>query len=408
MPTVYPFRAFRPKPELAQKVATPPYDVVTRDEAKALAKDNPQSFLHVTRSEIDLPDGTDPYSDQVYAQAKKGLDKLEKDGVLVQDKDPAFYVYEMRDGTFQQTGFAFTLPISDYDSGVLKKHELTRPEKENDRVKHIEVTGAQTGKVFALHRERQALSILARDLRAQKPAVEFNAADGVRHRLWVVSDPKQQALISEEFKQAGSLYIADGHHRAAAASRVAEARRKQGAKADDPSQRLMVVSVSSVFARTLPYHRIVKDLGNLAEPHLLRMLEEQGFHVKQDRPTKSQPKQFGLCFKGLWFTVTARPGTWDDKDPVARLDATILQDRVLKNILGINDPRTDERIDFVGGKDGVAKVEKKLRTGYAVGFTLHPTSVDELLAVADAGKLMPPKSTWFDPKLRDAMLIHHI
>jgi uncharacterized protein (DUF1015 family) len=400
MATISPFRALRPKPELAAQVAAVPYDVVDRAEARALAAGNERSFLHVTKPEIDLDDAVDPYSDEVYARGATALRRFVDDGVLAEDARPSLYVYALTREGHTQTGVVLLASVADYDANLVRKHELTRPDKENDRVRHMEALGAQSGTVFLVHKDHALITREVSAVSARAPAYDFTAADGVRHRLWVMDDARAVDHVVRGFHELGPIYIADGHHRSAAASRVAAARKGAG-----ESAKFLCVSFPVSEVRILPYNRVVKDLRGRSAAEFLRAVGER-FDVKAGKSGALRPKQFGLYLDGAWHTLTAR--AWDRDDPTARLDVSILQEQLLAPLLGIDDPRRDKRIDFVGGIRGPAELERRVREGWAAAFEMCPTTIEELLAIADAGRIMPPKSTWFEPKLRDGLVVHRL
>ncbi len=407
MAKVTPLRGLRPKPELAAKVAAVPYDVVDRDEARALAAGNDVSLLHVTKPEIDLPDDADPYGEAVYAQGKRALEQLLARGVLIEDARPCYYAYELTMGGHRQTGIVLGASVADYDRNLVRKHEHTRPDKENDRVRHIESTGAQTGKVFLVHRDSPEL---ARELAAvtQAEAVyDFVAADGIRHRLWVIDEPARIGRITKAFADLGPIYIADGHHRSAAASRVAAQRRERGGQVEAPHEVFLSVSFPESEVQILPYNRLVKDLHGRTPEQFLAEVRAR-FAVTDGKPEPTEAKHFGMYLGGRWYTLAVKPGSFDPRDPVRRLDVSLLQEQLLAPLLGISDPRRDKRIDFVGGIRGDGELERRVAAGWAVAFKMHPTSIEDLFAIADAEQVMPPKSTWFEPKLRDGLIVHRL
>ncbi len=399
MATISPLRAFRPRPDVAAAVASVPYDVVDRDEALALAGDE-RSFLHVTKPEIDLPAETDHYADAVYEKGLSNLEKLIAEGVLVRDSKPSFYVYALTMGGHTQTGLVFGASVAEYERNFVRKHEFTRPDKENDRVRHIETTRAQTGKVFLVHPKNDVVAAQIAKARAQKPHTAFKAPDGVTHELWTIDDPKAIAILQNAFDAIGPIYIADGHHRSAAASRVAQANRAKGTASAD-TEMFLSVSFPADEVRIMPYNRVVKDLNGLSPDAFLKKVGEQ-LTVREGKP-KSASHVFGMYLGGKWYTLEAANVP---SDPVGRLDVSILQDRLLAPILGIKDPRRDTRIAFVGGIRGDQELVKRVDAGEAVAFSLHPTSIEDLFAIADSENVMPPKSTWFEPKLRDGLVLH--
>ena len=410
MPTIKPFAALRPKPELAARICELPYDVMSSDEARQAAAGNPLSFLHVSKPEIDLPASTDVYSPAVYAQGRENFQRLIAVDALRQDPHPCFYFYRQVMGRHSQTGLVAAASCEDYLMGIIKKHELTRPDKEDDRVRHIEALNCQTGPVFLTYRAREAIDRAAAKTAAGKPAVDFTAPDGVRHAAWVVGDAREIRFIEREFAAIPLLYIADGHHRSAAAARVYQARKGSGHSA---------FFLSVIFPhnqmRILPYNRVLKDLNGHSTDQLLAELKDV-FDVAV-LPGASQPPAAApakkhdllLYLEGKWHALHFHSRLTAAPDPVQTLDVSLLQKHVLEPIFGITDPRTSKRINFVGGIRGAGELEKLVNSGeYACAFSLHPTSIEDLMSIADAGGLMPPKSTWFEPKLRDAMFSHFI
>jgi uncharacterized protein (DUF1015 family) len=402
-----PFAGLRPAANRADEIAAPPYDVVTSDEARALAKDKPYSFLHVSRAEIDLPPDTDPYSEQVYTQAGQNLKVFEEKGILIRDESPAFYVYRMTTGDNVQTGVAFSASIDAYLDNRIRKHELTRPLKENDRVRQIEGVDAQTGPVLTVYRaDRELAEELARVTEGKADAV-VPELHGVRHEMWVVSNPHRIARIAERLNQMQSIYIADGHHRSAAAARVADARRATNTSRNgtEPYAGFLAVGFPDAEVTILDYNRLVKSLHGNNPEQFLRALEQHFELISSDEPvTPVVAYTFGMYLDGRWFTLKPK-APLSETDPVEKLDVRILDRLILEPILGIEDSRTDARIDFVGGSRGTRGLSKRIDSGeMAVGFTLFPTSLADLMAVADAGRIMPPKSTWFDPKLADGLI----
>jgi uncharacterized protein (DUF1015 family) len=418
MALVRPFAALRPRPDVAARVAAVPYDVVNTEEARALAQD-PLSFLHVSRAEIDLPAGTDPYADAVYAKAASNLNQLRRDALL-QEERPAIYLYRLRMGAHEQLGVAAAYSVDEYRRDLIKKHERTRPDKENDRTRHIIQTRAQSGPVLLTYRETDALAQAMTRGAAGAPLYDFTAADGIQHTIWMTT-PEQGAAIVAGFAGVPALYIADGHHRAASASRAcdhfasasASDSAPSGATADEHA-RFLAVAFPEQQTQILPYHRIVKDLAGRSADEFLTALRA-AFPVERGSADVRRQGDCAMFLAGQWYTLSLdAKGSLDAQapssgDPIAALDVSRLQDQVLAPLLNIHDPRTDKRIDFVGGIRGTGELEQHVDSGRAaVAFALFPTTVGELMAIADAGGIMPPKSTWFEPKLRDGLLTHLI
>ena len=404
MATLKPFAALRPKPDLATRICELPYDVMSSDEAREIAADNPLSFLHVSKPEIDLPPGTNLYSPEVYAKGKENFRKLIAEGALWKESKPCFYLYRQIMGKHAQVGLVAVASCEEYLKGIVKKHELTRPDKEDDRVRHIETLNSQTGPVFLTYRAEAAMDEFVAKKIAEKPDVDFTAADGVRHTSWVVSDAAQIKFIEDQFARIPALYIADGHHRSAAAARVFQARKGEG-----QSAYFLSVIFPHNQMQILPYNRVLKDLNGLSAAQLMEKLDAVFVMKSPGAATPTRKHEQGLYLNGQWHTLNFRPKFAATTDPIEKLDVTLLQKYVLEPIFGINDPRTSTRINFVGGIRGVAELEKLVNGGaYACAFSMFPTSIEDLMTIADAGGIMPPKSTWFEPKLRDAMFCHMI
>jgi len=410
---VKPFRGLRPRSDLASKIPSLPYDVLDSEEARRLAHGDPYTFLHVVKAEIDLDGGIDASDPRVYAKARENFQAMRGKGWLVRDERPAFYLYRQTMGDHVQTGVVGAASVDDYLEGRIKKHEHTRPDKEDDRTRHADTIGAHPGPVFLAYRGRPTIDALVGDATRGAPAADFVAADGIGHVLWVVDDPVEVARFEAAFREVPSSYIADGHHRAAAYARVAQIRRERASRTagEQPSDRFLAVHFPAAELRILDYNRLVRDLHGLEPLGFLRRIDAAGFDLVAPWPGKS-PKEaatFGLYLAGVWRLLVARPGTVSDDDPVKRLDVSLLQDRILGPILGVGDPRTDARIAFCGGIRGVAELARRVDSGeHAVAFALHPTSLADVMRVADAGAVMPPKSTWFEPKLRSGMVVHLI
>ncbi len=405
MSAIYPFRALRPTPASAVSVAAVPYDVVNTDEARALAAGNPLSFLHVSRAEIDLSPGTDPYSDAVYARAVENFAALKARAPLVVEESPSLYVYRLRMGTHVQTGIAACYSLAEYDTDVIKKHERTRRDKEDDRTRHILETRAQTGPVFLTYRASAAVDAIVDRTAKATPLFEFTAADGIQHTIWQLPAADHRAVI-EAFGGISALYIADGHHRAASAARVRQRLGSDTRKAGEWDTFLAVAFPDNQM-QVLPYNRVVKDLGAHTPESLMAALRER-LTVTDGPATPQRKGEVAMFLGGTWRTLAL--GTPPaDTSPADALDVSRLQDLVLTPLLGIGDVRTDKRIDFVGGARGTGELEKLVSSGKAaVAFSMYPVSVDDLMTISDAGGIMPPKSTWFEPKLRDGLLSHVI
>lgn len=406
-PLVRPFAGMRPAPGRADEIAAPPYDVVSTDEARAAAEGKPLCFFHVSRAEIDLPPGTDPYADEVYETAASNLKSFENAGALVRDAAPCFYVYRITADGKSQTGVAVSASVDAYNENRIKKHELTRPSKEDDRVRQIDAVDAITGPVLTVHRADAGLAALLRDASSGEPDAVAANVGGARHELWVVSDPDAVAGIGETVNAIDALYIADGHHRSAAGARVAEARRKTNPDYDgtEPYNGFLAVSFPDDELTILDYNRVVKDLNGMDAAAFLAALSGSYRVEPVSEPVRPQKMgSFGMYLDGNWSLISPlAPGKIDD--PVERLDVELLSRSILSPLLGIQDQRTDTRIDFVGGSRGPEEIARRVESGeMAIGFTLYPTSLADLMSVADAGMIMPPKSTWFDPKLADGMI----
>jgi uncharacterized protein (DUF1015 family) len=407
-PLVRPFAALRPLAEHAAAVIAPPYDVVSTEEARALVRDRPSSFLHISRPEIDLPPGAAPYSDEAYARGAANFARL-RDTVLVREREPSYYVYRMRVGEQTQTGVACVLSVAAYEAQRIRKHELTRPDKENDRVRNIATLSAQTGPVLCAYRANDAVRALLRASAAAPPLLEAVGPNQVLHTIWRVSDPARVAAFSNALDALDALYIADGHHRAAAAARVARQRQTNGA-AISASDYFLGVLFPHDELEILDYNRVVRDLNGMSAERFLQRVSES-FAIEPLAAPRSppRPRMFTMYLAGQWYSVTstADASKGERDDPIAALDVSVLHDRLIAPVLNVGDPRTDARVDFVGGIRGLTELARRVDVGSAaVAFALHPPSMDELMAVADRGLVMPPKSTWFEPKLADGLLTH--
>ena len=398
------FQGLSPKPELAAQVACVPYDVVNRAEAAGLAAGNPHSLMHVDRAEIDLPQETDPYSQIVYETAKKNLDGLASSGALVREPGPTIYLYRQQMGDHVQTGVAAVCHIDDYENEIIRKHEKTRKDKEDDRTRLIGTLGADTGPVFLTYRGRPDIDALVVARTSLPPDADFVAPDGIRHTLWKMGEP---GALAEAFANVPLAYVADGHHRSASAARVGRERRAANPNhtGDEEYNWFLCVLFPADQLRILPYNRVINDLnGQKPEAFLAKVCET--FDVTENAPAApSAPGNVSMFFEGRWLGLSWKSDP--AADPVARLDVSVLQDRLLAPVLGIADPRTSKRIDFVGGIRGTAELEERVKSGRAaVAFSMFPVTLDQLMDIADAGQIMPPKSTWFEPKLRSGLFIH--
>jgi len=405
---IRPFTGLRPAPGRAADVAAPPYDVLSSDEARARAAGKPWSFLHISKPEIDLAPGTDPYAAQVYAKAAENLKRMLDQVVLVRDKEPCYYAYRLIMGTHSQTGLVAAASVAEYDRNRIRKHEFTRPDKEDDRVRQIEALNTQTGPVLLAYPEAPDVDAVLKGVSAGEPVVDVTADTGVRHTLWKIADGAAIDSLTRSFDAIPALYIADGHHRSAAASRVAAARRAKNPGAEASSDYFLSVAFAHHQMQILSYNRVVKDLHGLSRAEFVSRLGK-GFsvHAATAPVAPAKPGEFGLYLPGQWYRLGIHPALVPAHDPVARLDVSLLADQVLAPFLGIADQRRDKRIDFVGGIRGLGELEKRVNSGeMAVAFSLHATRMQDLMAVADAGEVMPPKSTWFEPKLADGLVSH--
>ena len=411
MAIIRPFRAFRPQPALVDKVAALPYDVMNSQEARVMAEGNPYSFLHVDKAEIDLPLGTDLYDDAVYKTAAGNLNRMIDEGIYLQEDKPCLYVYRQIMNGRAQTGIVACSSVDDYLNNVVKKHELTRPDKEDDRCRHVDICDAQTGPIFLTYRRREAIDKVVDRVTAEAPLYDFESG-GVRQTVWVIRDEADIALLQQEFAAAGSTYIADGHHRTASAVRVGIKRREQNPGHTGTEEYNFFLSVLFPDAQLyiMDYNRVVKDLNGLSVAAFMGKVGEKFIITAWNGDGPCHPPQkhsFGMYLGGKWYLLAARDGTYGG-DPVSRLDVSILQTNLLAPVLGIADPRTDKRIDFIGGIRGLAELERRVQEGAAVAFAMYPTTIDDLMAIADAGLIMPPKSTWFEPKLLSGIFVHRL
>ncbi len=409
MAVVLPFRALRPQPQLAGQVASLPYDVLNTQEARQAANGNPNSFLHITKSEIDLSDETNPYDNSVYETARTNLSAFISREVLFRESKPCYYLYQLTMQGRSQTGVVALSSIDEYERDLIKKHEYTRPDKELDRIRHISVSGAQTGNVFLAYRAQSDIDeLIANWTKVKSPVYDFTAPDQIQHTIWVINDDPTIATITELFAtKIPCTYIADGHHRAASAAKV---RQNLAGDIPDGANYFLTTLFPSNQLRILDYNRLVTDLNGHTEEELLEGIKAN-FQVEPvglEMVLPNAPHVFGMYLNKQWYKLVAKPGTFR-QDPIGQLDVTILQENLLHPLLGIGDQRTDKRIDFVGGIRGLAELERRVNSGdMAIAFSLFPVTTEKLFAIADSGQVMPPKSTWFEPKLRDGLLTHLI
>ena len=409
MASIQPFKALRPQAQLAKQVASRPYDVLSSAEAKTEVQGNHSSFLHITKSEIDLPDSVDVHDAAVYEQAKENLAAFIQRDILFRESKGCYYIYQLIMNGHSQTGLVCVSSVDDYENGIIKKHEFTRPEKELDRINHIKISGAQTGNVFLAYRNHAGVDHLIEAWKKSKsPVYDFLADDGIQHTIWIVNDDKTIASITALFeKEIPCTYIADGHHRAASAAKV---RQSLGTAAKEGADFFLTTLFPSNQLHILDYNRVVKDLNGLTPKTFIKELSKQ-FEVQLISKQAYRPEtlhEFGLYMDKNWYKLTARPGTFTT-DPIGILDVTVLQNNILDKLLNIKDQRTDKRIDFVGGIRGLGELEKRVDSGeMAAAFSLYPVTIEQLFTIADSGNVMPPKSTWFEPKLRDGLLTHLI
>ncbi len=412
MPQVTPFRSIRPIPELADRIAALPYDVYNRREALDETLREPLSFLKIDRAETQFPEDVDIYDPKVYEKAKELLNSMLQDGSFIMEDAPCYYIYELTMDGRSQTGIVACSSIDDYQNEIIKKHEKTREDKELDRIRHVDITDTHTGPIFLVYRSVSVINQIVEDAKQEAPLYDFVSSDGIRHRVFRISDQDAIQKLEKAFAEIPCTYIADGHHRCASAVKVGQKRRKEhpGYTGEEEFNRFLSVLFPDDQLAILPYNRVVKDLNDLSVSGFLSALEKAGFTVSAPQKEAISPSSkgsFGLYLDGSWYLVTASLPLLSD-DPVKGLDVSILQDRVLGPILGIGDPRTDKRIDFVGGIRGLSELERRVSEDMTLAFSMYPTSIEELLSVADAGLLMPPKSTWFEPKLRSGLFLHSL
>ncbi len=399
---VTPIRGLRPTPERAEEVVAPPYDVLNTAEARLRAEGRPNSFLHISKPEIDLPEGTDPYDPAVYAKGAENLQRLIDDGVLIREEKPCYYIYRLKWEDHVQTGLVFGASVAAYDINRVRKHEFTRPVKEDDRVRQITALGAETGPVLLTYRANDAVKAIIDEKAAEEPIYDLVADDGIAHTLWVVDDDEKIGQLNQIFDEMDALYIADGHHRSASASRVAAESDKESA------DHFLSVAFAHDEMKILDYNRVIHDLnGHSADELLAQVAASFDLEMSAEEVRPVKPTQFGMYLAGQWYRLDVHPELVSSDDPVASLDVSLLQNNLIEPLLGVSDPRRDDRIDFVGGMRGLVELERRVDSGeMAVAFSLYPTTMEALMDVADANEVMPPKSTWFEPKLADGLVSH--
>ena len=409
MAVIKPFKAIRPINELVDKIAALPYDVMDSDEARDMVKDNPYSFLHVDKAEIDLPKDIDMYDDKVYEKAKENLDKMIDNGLYIEDDKPNYYIYRQVMKGRSQTGLVACASIDDYSNNIIKKHELTREEKEIDRINHVYKCEAHTGPIFLTYREDKRISDIVNEWVKKEPVYDFKADDGVKHTVWVIDDENTVNKLQELFKSVEYLYIADGHHRSASAVKVGHIKRAEedSYTGEEEFNFFLSISYPDSELEVLDYNRTVKDLNGLSKEDFLERVKENFEVTESAEQVKPKEKHtFGMYIDNQWYLLKAKEGIFNPEDPVDRLDVSILQNSLLRPILGIDDPRKSKRIKFIGGIRGLKELERRANTDMKVSFSMYPTTTEDIMAIADSGEIMPPKSTWFEPKPRSGIFVH--
>ena len=409
MAIIRPFKAIRPTKELAERIAALPYDVMNSDEAREMVKDNPYSFLHVDKAEVDLPKEMDVYDDKVYEKAKENLDKMIDGGLYIEDEKPNYYIYRQVMKGRSQTGLVACASIDDYNNNIIKKHELTREEKEIDRINHVYKCEAHTGPIFLTYRENKDISNIVNEWVKKEPIYDFKADDGVSHTVWIIDDEYTVNKLQDLFKTVKYLYIADGHHRSASAVKVGHIKRaeKENYTGEEEFNFFLSISYPDSELEVLDYNRTVKDLNGLSKEEFLSKVKENFEIIESNEQVKPKEKHtFGMYLENQWYLLKAKKGIFNPDDPVDRLDVSILQNNLLRPILGIDDPRKSKRIKFIGGIRGLNELEKRVNTDMKVSFSMYPTTIEDIMAIADSGETMPPKSTWFEPKPRSGLFIH--
>jgi uncharacterized protein (DUF1015 family) len=411
MVTIKAFKGIRPKEDIVEKVVSKPYDVINSEEARTEVKGNDYSFLRVVKSEVDLPNDVDSHDKSIYETARKNLDKFIKENVLIQDKKPMLYIYAQTMSGRTQYGIVGCASVEEYEKDIIKKHEFTRKDKEDDRVNHVNITNANTGPVFLTYRDHEKVNTFVENyVKESKPVYSFES-DNVKHELWLIEDENKIKEIENYFKEIPELYVADGHHRSASAARVGRERRENNPNHNGTEEYnyYLAVFFPASHLMIMDYNRSVKDLNGLKSEEFIKKIEEKFNVSKVDYKKPKSSKNFCMYLDGTWYNLSAKDGTYDKNDPVNSLDVAILQNNLLSPILGIGDPRTDNRIHFIGGIRGTSELEKIVNSGdFKVSFSLYPTTIEDLMSVADAGLTMPPKSTWFEPKLKSGLLVHRL
>ncbi len=404
------FKAVRPKNGLEEQVASFPYDVLNSKEARVLAKDDKYSFLHVVKPEIDLPEDLDVHDERVYQKAKENLYSMINDNILVQDEEPYLYIYKQKMGEHEQFGIVSTVSAEEYNNNLIKKHEYTRKDKEDDRAKHVITLDANTGPVFLTYRDEEKIdNIISNFVSANKPIADFVKEDGIGHTVWVIKDKEIISSIENQFTYIDYLYVADGHHRSASAARARATKMKDDPDYNEnkPYNYFLAVLFPATQLKIMDYNRALFTLNGLTKEQFLDKVKEKFNFISEDIDSPKAPKQFGLYIDSKWYQIEAKEGTYPKNDPVKSLDVAILQDNLLAPILGIGDPRVDNNIDFIGGIRGMKELERRVDSKECtMAFSLYPTAIEQLMDVADADRVMPPKSTWFEPKLRSGLFVH--
>ncbi|NLJ91116.1 MAG: DUF1015 domain-containing protein [Clostridiales bacterium] len=412
MANIKPFKAIRPRKDLAHRIAALPYDVYNRQEAKIEVEKEPLSFLKIDRAETQFSDDVDTYDDRVYEKARDTLNSMLDEGLFIQDSREYYYIYELIMDKRSQTGIVACASIDDYENNIIKKHENTRKEKEIDRIRHVDTCNAQTGPIFLAYRQKEEIKAIVEEVKQEDKLYGFTSPDGITHNIWVIKEQEKIEKLRDSFKAMDSIYIADGHHRTASAVRVGQMRRGVNPDYDGTEEFNYFLSVLFPDNQLLiqPYNRVVKNLNGNTKEEFLDKVSEYFYieEVGKEPYAPSKKATFGMFLDGSWYKLKIKEGLVDFSDPVDSLDVSILQKYLLDNILGIKDPKTDDNIDFIGGIRGLKELERRVATDMVVAFSMYPTSMEELFAVSDAGKLMPPKSTWFEPKLRSGLFIHRI